>query len=108
MKATALRLFLVLAILVCTLGHRDAAFAHVAGAADNAVAAAHGTADENAPSPADHLGHVSHHHCPAAMRETDASLLGENRLATTRHALPADMAALPSRSIEPLPEPPTA
>lgn len=104
-KATVLKLFLALAILVCTLGHRDAAFAHVSKAA---VSAVHGSSDENAPAPADHVGHVAHHHCPAAMREAETSLVAAYRLAAGRRALPADTAKLLSRTVAPLPEPPTA
>lgn len=104
-KATALRLFLVLAILVCTLGHRDAAFAHVS---ETAVSALHDMDDSDDPSPASHVGHVAHHHCPPALNDGDAVILADYRLAAGRRALPADMAELPSREVPPLPEPPTA
>lgn len=104
-KATALKLFLVLAILVCTLGHRDAAFAHVS---ETTVSAQHDMNDSDDPSPASHVGHVAHHHCPPALHDGDGIVLADYRLAAGRRALPADMAALPSRDVPPLPEPPTA
>jgi hypothetical protein len=104
-KATALRLFLVLAILVCTLGHRDAAFAHVS---ETAVSAVHDLGDDDSRSPASHTGHVAHHHCPPALNEDPGALLADCRLTSGRHGMPADMAALPSRDVAPLPEPPTA
>ncbi len=104
-KATALKLFLVLAILVCTLGHRDAAFAHTS---DATVSAMHDVDGEDSPSPASHAGHVAHHHCPPALNADDKWTLADIRLDSNRRGLPADMAKLPSRDIPPLPEPPTA
>jgi hypothetical protein len=101
----ALKVLLVLAVLVCTLGHRDAAYAHVSEAA---VSAVHDISGEDAPTPGGHSGHVAHHHCPPALNEDRGEIVMSYRLAGGRLGLPVDMAELPSRDIPPLPEPPTA